>query len=369
MVLREEVLAARSEIKSDGYPMSIGELINLYRDKELDIHPEFQRFFRWSPDQKSRLVESLLLGIPIPSIFVAQRQDGVWDVIDGLQRLSTIFQFVGILRDESGTLLPPLVLNKTKYLPSLEGKKWEDEQRPEISIGADHQLIIKRSKIDVKIILRESDETAKFELFQRLNTGGSPLSDQELRNCILITIDQTAFRWIAELSKDANFKTAVALSDRLENEQYDLELVVRFLIFRRINQDRLGGIGDIGEFLTDELIALVRSGELDRGREETAFRKTFEVLANQLGDDSFRRYNHDKGRYEGPFLLSAYEVLAIGLGYHIDTYLRTRSAPNVTQISQSIWRTKEFTDRTGSGVRASSRIPSIIPLGRNLFKP
>ena len=107
--------------------MSIGELINLYRDGELDIHPEFQRFYRWSGTQKSRLIESILLGIPIPSIFVSQRDDGVWDVIDGLQRLSTIFQLVGQLKDESNNEVEPLTLRRTKYLPSLEGKKWDDD--------------------------------------------------------------------------------------------------------------------------------------------------------------------------------------------------------------------------------------------------
>ena len=130
MSLKEEIDARRAEIRSDGYPMSIGELINLYRDDELDIHPEFQRFYRWSDEQKSRLIESILLGIPIPTIFVSQREDGVWDVIDGLQRLSTIFQMVGILRDEKGELVPPLVLKRTKYLPSLEGLKWERMTHP-----------------------------------------------------------------------------------------------------------------------------------------------------------------------------------------------------------------------------------------------
>lgn len=127
MTLMEEIDERRAEVRSDGYPMSIGELINLYRDGELDIHPEFQRFYRWSPEQKSRLIESILLGIPIPSIFVSQRDDGVWDVIDGLQRLSTIFELVGELRDEHGDKRPPLELKRTKYLPSLEGKRWEDD--------------------------------------------------------------------------------------------------------------------------------------------------------------------------------------------------------------------------------------------------
>ena len=128
MALQDEIDKARGEIRTDGYSMSIGEWISLYQSNEIDIHPEFQRFFRWSSFQKSRLIESILLGIPIPQVFVAQRQeDGVWEVIDGLHRLSTIYEFVGILKNEKGEPISTLTLEKTKYLPSLAGKKFEDK--------------------------------------------------------------------------------------------------------------------------------------------------------------------------------------------------------------------------------------------------
>ncbi|MCB0331746.1 MAG: DUF262 domain-containing protein, partial [Bdellovibrionales bacterium] len=78
-VLEGQVAEARRNISSDGYPMSIGELTNMYRDGELIIRPEFQRFYRWSDTQRSRLVESILLGIPMPSIFVAQAEGGKWE--------------------------------------------------------------------------------------------------------------------------------------------------------------------------------------------------------------------------------------------------------------------------------------------------
>jgi uncharacterized protein with ParB-like and HNH nuclease domain len=74
-MLEEEIQLKKNEISTDGYPMSLGELSSLYRDGELDIHPEFQRFFRWTHLQKTKLIESILLGIPIPSIFVSQRED------------------------------------------------------------------------------------------------------------------------------------------------------------------------------------------------------------------------------------------------------------------------------------------------------
>src|SRR6266699_3080952 len=109
MGLQQEIDKTRAEIRSDGYAISVSEWMSIYEKGELDIHPEFQRFFRWSLRQKSRLIESLLLGIPIPQIFVAQRPDGVWDVVDGLQRLSTIFEFenlAGRAEEEAAAAYP-----------------------------------------------------------------------------------------------------------------------------------------------------------------------------------------------------------------------------------------------------------------------
>ena len=370
MALEDEIVAKRSEVRSDGYPMSIGELINMYRDGELDIHPEFQRFFRWSLDQKTRLIESILLGIPIPSIFVSQREDAIWDVIDGLQRLSTIFEFVGILKDEDGNQLPQLVLKSTKYLPSLKGKTWEGASCD--SIGRTNQLLIRRAKIDVKIILRESSEASKYELFQRLNTGGSQLSDQEIRNAILTMVNSEAYRWIRELSQKPYFQICTPLTDRAKSEQYDLELVTRFVIFRRLKDKRLKEVGEVGEFLTDNIVSIAESKKFHsvRAKEQEAFEFTFGSLADSLGEDSFRRYDYSRKRYSGPFLISAFEPIAMGLGYHSERYLKMGAkVPDIDILTKQLWSDQEFLNHSGSGVRASSRIPANVPLGRRMFAP
>ena len=127
MGLKEEINDKRKEIVVDSYPMSIGEMMNLYKDGELDVHPEFQRFFRWEEEQKTKLIESILLGIPIPPIFVSQKTNGKWDVIDGQQRLSTILQFLQVLKREDDSMYEPLILSGTKFLPSLDGVRWDDE--------------------------------------------------------------------------------------------------------------------------------------------------------------------------------------------------------------------------------------------------
>ena len=191
--LESELETARRTINTDGYPMSIGELTNLYRDGELLISPPFQRLFRWSDSQKSRLIESILLGIPLPSIFVAQDEEGKWELVDGLQRVSTLLQLQGLLDSED---FPALTLTGTKYLPSLEGVIWESTSEP--SLSSAQRLDIKRAKIDLKIVQRGSDPQTKFDLFQRLNSFGSRLSNQEIRNAQLVGANPAFVAWLRQ---------------------------------------------------------------------------------------------------------------------------------------------------------------------------
>jgi hypothetical protein len=365
MSLQDQINTVRAQVRTDGYPVSIGEWISIYEKSEVDIHPEFQRFFRWSVKQKSRLIESILLGIPIPQVFVAQRPDGVWDVVDGVQRLSTIFQFAGILRSEDGSVLPPLVLESTKYLPSLAGMRWEDEAHPEQAFTAAQRLIVKRSKIDVSIILHESDDSAKYELFQRLNAGGSQLSDQELRNSIIVMLNRDFYAWMENLAKDANFLECVGLSDRAMEERYEMELVLRFIALRTATQSTLSSLGDLGEFLTASAASLAQDKEFDRAGEEAAFRETFAILSKELGSDAFRRFEKARSRFLGGFSVSAYEAVALGIGYN--SKIIGEGPVDIVTKTQSIWSNSEFIYNSGSGIRASTRIPKIVPFGRKLF--
>lgn len=363
MTLVEEVDQKRREIRTDGYSMSIGEWISLYEKNEIDIHPEFQRFFRWSDAQKTNLIESILLGIPLPPIFVSQREDGVWDVVDGLQRLSTVYQFLGILKDENNEILPPLVLNETKYLPSLKGKRWQ-EDAGDNSLPQELRLIIKRSKISVSIILKESDEHAKYDLFQRLNTGGSQLSPQEVRNCILVMLNKEFFLWLKQLSMHQSFQECIALSDRPLSEAYDVELALRFLIFSLIDENDLNNMGDVGAFVTDRMSELAVNRAFDRAHWENIFKRTFDSIAAQLGDSAFKRYNLAQTKFMGGFLVSQYEAIAYGVAYNINA---GTLVDNLEEKAIALWGDRRYTDWIGSGITATRRLPRIIPVGREMF--
>jgi hypothetical protein len=374
VTLQEEIDKESNEIHKDSYPISIGELISMYtaNPSELDIHPEFQRFFRWDDQQKSKFIESILLGIPIPPIFVSQREDGVWDVIDGLQRLSTIFGFVGNLKDERSNLVPPLKLTQTKYLPSLKGKMWESIEL-ENSFTQAQKLYLKRGKIDVQIVKKESDPDIKYELFQRINTMGSKLSDQELRNCIFIMFDNTLFKWIDNLSKYPSFIRCIGLGERDCLEKYNQELVSRFFVIRHSDLNNLGRVGTFSEYITNSLMSLWQSPSFDRIVEEEIFKKTFDLLDQTMGEDSFKKYNASKRKFEGRFLVSSFESIAIGLSENINHW--TVNADNLKPVKNQVrsriiklLSDEEYISNTGMGKRFHERIAAIVPLGKRAFR-
>lgn len=373
MSLLQEISDRKKEIFTDGYPMSIGELMSLYKDGELDIHPEFQRFFRWTTLQKSKLIESIVLGIPIPSIFISQREDGIWDVVDGQQRLSTIFEFAGLLKDEAGQPIPPSKLVKTSYLPSLEGMMWENDGNTVLSFDSALRLSFKREKIDIKIVKKESDDNIKFELFQRLNTLGSKLSDQEVRNCLLVMINQEFYRWIKKLSIQENFLSTVSLAERLIDEQYNMELVLRFFILKNLDLNEIKSTQDLGEFITNKMIEMASVAGYNYQEEEEIFSKTFELLNFALESDAFKRFNSTKDKFEGSFLISAFEAIGIGLGKNINLWNEIARDENLKSLIKAktieLWGDQSYKEKSGSGVNVARRVPTIIPVGENIFRP
>jgi hypothetical protein len=363
--LETQISNARRTISSDGYPMSIGELTNLYKEGELIIRPEFQRFFRWTEAQKSMLVESILLGIPIPSIFVSQSESGKWEVVDGLQRISTILQLQGELIKD-GKKHKPLILQGTKYLPALENRSWENAD-PKLSLNEAQRLDVKRSKLDLKIIKRESSASTKFDLFQRLNSYGSSLNSQEMRSALLVAISSDCFAWMERLASDSNFVQCTQLSDRLIEERYDLELVIRFLVLHNRPSDRitLSSLRDLPQVLDKEAMEIAEKFPKGKRNLETVFAKTFAFLAENGGDLVFKRWDLAKKEFRGSFLNTSFEVIALGTGYHIASGTALRS--DLLSAVKEFWKLPVMSSGFATGRSTEARLAEFMPLGRDLL--
>lgn len=375
-LLQDEIDKRAREIHTDRYSMSLSEVVAMYGSNDLETHPEFQRIFRWSIEQQSRLIESIFLGIPVPPIFVAQRSDGVWDVVDGVQRLSTIFRFMGVLKDDAGKPDLPFTLTKGEYLEHLDGVIWDEDvldgdMPPGARVLSDVQRrVFKRARLDFQIVQKESDETAKFDLFQRLNSG-TRLSEQEARNCLAVMLDNTFAKWIEGLTRSSDYDEVMAISERKEQEAYGMEGVLRYLACARTPAETLGKMGDFGEFLTNRMRDFITDPDFDRTGEEERFSFIFSLIRDTLGDSAFKRYDPSKERFAGKFSISAFEAITSGLARNLSHWhalLPAERGPKLEAQVKAMWSDDQFNRRSGSGWPANRRIPHMIEVGTRFFK-
>ncbi|WP_299286758.1 DUF262 domain-containing protein [uncultured Mucilaginibacter sp.] len=364
--LLEQLSISQRGYITDSYSMSIGEFMNMYRDKELIVNPKYQREFRWSDLQQSRFIESILLQIPLPSIFIFQDKKK-WEVIDGLQRLSTIFLFTGIseLKDKEGNSFPPTVLKGTKTIKALESMQWSD-------FNDEIQFDFKKTKMEVKIIKDVSLEKskAKFELFQRLNQKPSILSGQEYRNALLIMYDERIFDWLKSLSEYSNFRNCISgLEDRWLKEQYDKELILRLFVFPMY--DLKSKFKKVDDYLDDSifysedgsLLDKIENGEFSLESEKLKFEKTFDILYKAKGAEIFKRSTGSSGQQ---FLESYYEAIAIGLYFNIDNYSEDDIEFILSKID-NLEGQDDFKKARGIGTNTEIRIKKLVPFSKVYF--
>jgi uncharacterized protein with ParB-like and HNH nuclease domain len=367
MGLSDEIKDNAKKVHTTEMKMSIGEIISMYKENEIIIRPEFQRLFRWNTEQKSRFIESILIGIPIPTLFVQQIDDGRWEVIDGLQRISTILEFVGILLDADEKLYPRLVLMKTKFLPSLDNVTYEDfknntnQEDSELSFDMETKLIFKRTALSIQIVKRESDSTTKYELFDRLNSGGTPLSGQEIRNAIFLLEQPEAILFIKKLSKNEDFIDIIALSDRLNKNAYNEELVIRFFVYIT-NPKKAATSSSVKSFL-DEYLRVDFKIEQQEELEEK-FINFFKTLNEHLDYTVFRRKN--KKGVLSSFKISKFEALIIGLADNISNISTNPECfkEKISNVEKEQW----FKESSKQGSTTRNRIESFMKNAPKYFK-
>lgn len=371
-MLSKEIEKAQRLVRTDAYQMSIGELVSMYENKELIIDPEFQRLFRWDVGQKSKLIESLLLGIPLPSIFVFEKEDGRWELVDGLQRIATILEFMGRLRNPEGGSHPPSVLEATKYLPSLHNAVWEKSNQvpdvPEVEqqpLDRVQQLAIRRARLGVEILKRPSDDQTKYDLFQRLNAGGTQANAQELRNCIMLMINGDYFRAVKAAAEQQPFRTVTSVTEEQAERQRHMEMAVRFLVHTNVPYD---GRLDVEEYIDEGIVSLAQAGDHSRATDQ--LNRTFKLLDEVAGNNALRRFQN--GGYVGKVGLVGLEGIAVGIAKNLDVILALgpeEAKAFVKQKTEGFWSQQQAANFTSPGLRGTIRIQRTVPFGEAWFHP
>lgn len=331
-----------ASVRTRTLDLSFNEILDMYESDELVISPEYQRLFRWSEGNQSRLIESLLLELPIPPIFVIEREDNVYELIDGLQRISSYLHFRGALKNfPDGEKI--LTLSECDVVKELNGFTYDE-------LPSALKIKLKRNFIRVEVIRKESDQRLRYYMFKRLNTGGENLSAQELRNCTIRLLSPEFNDFIIRMSLNEDYKkcTELVTSDK-KDEKYDQELVLRYFAYKN---DLKNYTHDIGDFLTEymENVSDPDTGEnFDYVKEEAIFKETFSILAQTLEQYAFSPKN-DNGNFITRFQSLHYEAITLGL-HDATKEINPQKFEinNLTEVLNSIKSDPKFMELTTGG--------------------
>ena len=263
------------DIYVENKPFSVRQLSLLIDEGDLELNPDFQRNFVWDRNRQSLLIESMLLGLPLPSIYLSQYDDGRLTVVDGLQRITTIRRF---LNNE-------LRLTGLEYLTDCIGCTFNELK--EKKILSDLQLRqFNQIQIGCFVIDYRSPDRLKFDLFRRLNTGGKPLNRPEIRNCLTRSEVQKRLKLMWDSEK---FKRTTDFGVK-NNRMQAMDLVMRYLFFRRsyLNGSFLYGYwGKIDNYLDDFTSELNKIGISDE--EIDTFYMAMDNAFYLFGSNAFRK--------------------------------------------------------------------------------
>ncbi|MCP4696576.1 MAG: DUF262 domain-containing protein [Gammaproteobacteria bacterium] len=346
--LKEAIESTRNSLATDRMDMSFGEIMSMYEKDEIIVNPDFQRLFRWSDYQKSRFIETILLGIPIPPIFVTEDEDGRWELVDGLQRVSTVLSFFGILKsmpERNGW-----ALLEGDLVPGLNG--YECSQLP-----MRFQLNIKRSACRIEIIRSNSNCDMRFELFNRLNTGGSPLTNMEIRNCIYRGTSARFNDFLKELADLNEFIELISPSKKQKDELYLEELVLRFL---SLYNNKANIKNSTNQHMTWFMKESVANKSFPYDSLKKIFIETTNTLLKTLGPSVFRSNNDD-------FSTGLYDVIVIGVAEHLEKIKQLDEGQLKNIIEKKIKNSSKVKKMSGRGAASKERVLNRFKIANEVF--
>lgn len=245
---------------------SIFEWLRKLKRKQLITNPEFQRNLIWKPEQKSLFIESVLLNIPLPPLYVNQSLEGKYIIVDGLQRTTTLEEFV----DNN------FALTNLRVLTELNGRRFDD-------LSESYRTKIEDKKLFIYVIRPSVPLQMVYDIFHRINTGGTQLTRQEIRNCFYIG---PATRLLKELSERPSFRQAIdnGISPK---RMKDREAVLRFLAFRILDHTKEYK-NDMDAFLGKAMSQINKMSQLELDELGNEFEKVMKLTYEFFGSQNFR---------------------------------------------------------------------------------
>ncbi|MGO9240919.1 MAG: DUF262 domain-containing protein [Bryobacteraceae bacterium] len=295
---------AEREVQTIPADPDVETILRRIEDKNLILRPDFQRTSVWDNTKKSRLVESLLLNLPIPPCFLAEDENGVRVVVDGQQRLNSVDDFYH----------GRYALCGLQVLKDLNGKRWA-----ELPPKLDRKIL--QRVIRTLVISHHSNPGIRFEIFERLNSGGEPLTEQEIRNA---TMRGEFNKLLNTIANSSDFLTAMR-AKRPDPRLRHHELILRFFAVRSAIKDYRPPL----KMILSEYMRENREPSSESVQQfKTLFSNAFQNARIVYGDDAFRRYREKDGTcaFESAVSKAVFELEMISLSYFETSVVQSRAA-------------------------------------------
>lgn len=366
MSLIKEVEEQRHHVVVETFSPTWNELLNQFVADDIEIDPIYQRAFRWDRFQQTQFIESLLLNIPTPPIFLAEKRDGKFEVIDGLQRFSTMIKFfcteiydkAEVLSmstpDSDNNIQVPAVLAEAPILGGLH--ELTRETMPETLVRT-----LRYSRAQVILLKKESSAVAKYNVFTRLNRAGSQLADQEIRNCSARLFDSSFADDLREVADRASVKKAMSLSKADLASMQAEENILRLLAFTYSDP----ATKKINDFL-DRFMYLAASGEFKlTAKRKSNLEQTFECIAAAYPKgEAFKFYKGKK--FSGAFSTNLFDIIGCGVYKNISKISKSDIAilrKNIVALHGQ----SEAIALTGAGSNTRKKMLGRVKFGQTWF--
>lgn len=336
------------DIRED--PHTVFELIRKINQNKIIIDPDFQRNIVWKHEQKSEFIESVILNFPLPPWYVNQTVEGKYIIVDGLQRTSALYGFVN---DE-------FELKGLKALIKLNGYKFSELA----SLKGDYQTKIEDKKLTLYIIKPSVSSKIIIDIFKRINTGGTQLNQQEIRNCIF---SGKSTKLLKELSEKEYFKDAInggISSDRMK----DREAILRCLAFKIFDYEK-DYFGDLSNFLEKAMKKINTMTDLEIKDLEKDFERVMKITLDFFGKSNFRLPNvtDKKGdQKRSRISIALMESIAYFFSLKTDNFLNLHRGKIKSNFNKLL-ENENYLDAIRSGTSGKTKVITRFTLAQEIL--